>query len=1367
MSYSYDKFLRPITTTDKNIQIIDNTGIVKYTINPFSIVNVMISNNLLKINMKQSRTILINFSSTNEAKLAISKLQEQIDILTEKTPLFIDKQIANYVDDRINSVLLGVGATGPQGPTGADGGIGATGSQGATGSTGAVSFGTSSTPLQIPAIGYVTSLNLQPNLAFTPMQTVIAYSNLTDNYMVDDYIEGDTGTYFIGQIESYDYISGDMSIIVDYSSGYGATDSNGQIATYSLWYVNLSGREGSADLFLTGGTLSNILNYQSDYSSGFITHSLIDKNYVDTLIADITVSDENTIYVRKQGGDFLTIKEAVDSITTASSSNAYVIKVGGGVYQEQQIQMKSYVSVVGESSVSTIIEAIDSDSTLIIGADQSIIADCQIQGCTGTGVAAVEYSSPTTPQRDAIFYVENVRFGENYTHARVVGTTSGPTAGNCIMQCSNVKYGGYPFTLGFHVTNNGTTAADGIGRMQLRNVTSTNGGITTTSGLVFAKADKPGCAFIVNGCLLTKSVGAAAGIGFHIENGGVLRATSVNLQRWAKGIYVPEVGTVATSIDALAVNFEGCTKDVVIEDPKTTGKVQGTDNYSKTNIILSAPFYEVNKDPRIITVAKKGGDFTSLSSAVNSINDSGEDNRYVIKVGPGRYTENEINLVGKPYVSIVGSDIQTTTIEPIYATNSVFVLGNTNELSFMTIQGAGAGYAGIECTDIGDSGIAGFSLVHKISMYDCDTMVLVKSTSANTPVQFYGEYLDINGTYTYGIKVEVESGSGGGSFANLENFYAIPYSSGAISSHVSGVGAELVIQGGSIQAIESAIGDSTGVYIEDLARLSLFSIDIMNQEKALHVGNVGGPSTFECSGVVIKDCNNDLYIEHSTTSGVFQGISSHGKITNSSPYVSWAFLDSSDGEYDITKKISVTFEDGTHTDLSSIIFDGSPMGIITGSTLSVVSGLTLSLSNGTGYIQGTSSQGIVKNLTYTGPTGSLYFSVPDNSSEYVYLYDEVVNIYSTSSLPNTQQNIVLGRVVTSNGEVVFIDRSPIVSKHQSNKNTDFIRQAIGPVYEYGSIVTYGVSPSNPFELNVSSGSYFYGNTNFKPSGSTPTPLVFKQFYTDGSGGWIITSTSSVNTQFDNSGTLTSLTSGFAKHSLYVVGDGTEEQYLLVLGQEEYLTQLDTELGSIPTPPDYFTEGVTLLASIYIKAGSSSIFQIEDMRNLGFKSSARSSEIDKVNDSIQLVKDNYLPLDGGVILGNLEIEGTFSSTGLTELSEVIEVINSGTTGATASTVTYDFSGGSIFYHGTASQNYTADFINIPTTNNRTTTVTIIIDQDSTPYIPTVVKIEGTTQSVKWSGGTYSGTANGVDIVGFTFIRTSSAWTQVLGQINPFS
>ena len=116
----------------------------------------------------------------------------------------------------------------------------------------------------------------------------------------------------------------------------------------------------------------------------------------------------------------------------------------------------------------------------------------------------------------------------------------------------------------------------------------------------------------------------------------------------------------------------------------------------------------------------------------------------------------------------------------------------------------------------------------------------------------------------------------------------------------------------------------------------------------------------------------------------------------------------------------------------------------------------------------------------------------------------------------------------------------------------------------------------------------------------------------------------------------------------------------------------------------------------------------------------------------------------------------------------EVINSTPSGATASIVTYDFSGGDIWYHGTASQDFTANFINIPTTNFRTITTTVVIAQGGTAYIPTTVKINGTSSTVKWSGGTASGSSNKVDIIGFSFIYTNSGIpTQVLGQINSFN
>ena len=62
---------------------------------------------------------------------------------------------------------------------------------------------------------------------------------------------------------------------------------------------------------------------------------------------------------------------------------------------------------------------------------------------------------------------------------------------------------------------------------------------------------------------------------------------------------------------------------------------------------------------------------------------------------------------------------------------------------------------------------------------------------------------------------------------------------------------------------------------------------------------------------------------------------------------------------------------------------------------------------------------------------------------------------------------------------------------------------------------------------------------------------------------------------------------------------------------------------------------------------------------------------------------------------------------------------------------------------------------------------MINQGPTGYSPTIVRIDGVTQSVKWSGGTYSVSTNKVDVVGFTFIRTGSVWDQVFGQISSFS
>jgi hypothetical protein len=92
MSYSYDKFLKPLSSTDRNVLIKDNSGVVKYSIDPFSVINVLSNNNLLKINLKGSRLIMIAFSTASESREALRLIQERLDILREKVPLFVDKK---------------------------------------------------------------------------------------------------------------------------------------------------------------------------------------------------------------------------------------------------------------------------------------------------------------------------------------------------------------------------------------------------------------------------------------------------------------------------------------------------------------------------------------------------------------------------------------------------------------------------------------------------------------------------------------------------------------------------------------------------------------------------------------------------------------------------------------------------------------------------------------------------------------------------------------------------------------------------------------------------------------------------------------------------------------------------------------------------------------------------------------------------------------------------------------------------------------------------------------------------------------------------------------------------------------------------
>jgi hypothetical protein len=144
------------------------------------------------------------------------------------------------------------------------------------------------------------------------------------------------------------------------------------------------------------------------------------------------------------------------------------------------------------------------------------------------------------------------------------------------------------------------------------------------------------------------------------------------------------------------------------------------------------------------------------------------------------------------------------------------------------------------------------------------------------------------------------------------------------------------------------------------------------------------------------------------------------------------------------------------------------------------------------------------------------------------------------------------------------------------------------------------------------------------------------------------------------------------------------------------------------------------------------------------------------------------LNSGVTSSSLTSVGTLTAltvSGLSTLAESTEVLSS-LSGATG-TVVHNLNNGAIFYHTSPAANWTANFTNVPTTNDRTVSVSLVIVQGGTARIPNAVQIGGAAQTIEWYGGTApTGNANQVDVVSFTLIRVGSAWT-VLGSLATYA
>lgn len=126
-----------------------------------------------------------------------------------------------------------------------------------------------------------------------------------------------------------------------------------------------------------------------------------------------------------------------------------------------------------------------------------------------------------------------------------------------------------------------------------------------------------------------------------------------------------------------------------------------------------------------------------------------------------------------------------------------------------------------------------------------------------------------------------------------------------------------------------------------------------------------------------------------------------------------------------------------------------------------------------------------------------------------------------------------------------------------------------------------------------------------------------------------------------------------------------------------------------------------------------------------------------------------------------LAGTFTNltaSGITTLAEITEVLflisSYGTSQSTA------FTNGGVFYLTGMTGNFTFNWTSVPTTANRTFTLTLLLAQGGTAYVPTTLQINSAGVTINWAGGvTGQGRANKIDIVSFFIYYTGGTFTAV--------
>jgi len=290
-------------------------------------------------------------------------------------------------------------------------------------------------------------------------------------------------------------------------------------------------------------------------------------------LTNLDVGIHNVIYVGKELSNtvtFTSIKSAIDSITGNSTTNRFIVSVGPGVFVEDTITLKSYITLEG-SNESTVIEVDSTAKDVIVLVGNSNIENLFLRGSTDTGKAAITVSSSMGPSVSA--GVTDINFGDTnllFRSSLIGGQFAIISMVNCITNANT------SFINGFDVSGDGNTVIS-----LSDSKSSVNSAVTD-----YIKIQGTGNRLIMSnyGLLVQSPLGGSLSNFVRVFDGATIDIISTGIDGANVGVFNENTGVgVNIRLTSLSI-INSITSDINIEHPATTGYFNGTATQSKIEV---------------------------------------------------------------------------------------------------------------------------------------------------------------------------------------------------------------------------------------------------------------------------------------------------------------------------------------------------------------------------------------------------------------------------------------------------------------------------------------------------------------------------------------------------------------------------------------------------------------------------------------------------------------------------------------------------------------------------------------------------------------------------------------------------------------